>query len=55
MDYPTKLLCPWDSLGKNTGVGPDPGIQPISLMSPELAGGFFTARATWEAQYNKLK
>ena len=19
--YPTSLLCPWDSLGKNTGVG----------------------------------
>ena len=37
--------------GKNTGVGchfllqgnlPDPGIEPISLASPALAGGFFT-------------
>ena len=28
---------------------PDPGIKPASLMSPELTGGFFTARATWEA------
>ena len=45
---PARLLCPWDSLGKNTGVGchfllqgnlPDPGIQPVS---PTLAGGFFT-------------
>ena len=27
---------------------PDPGIEPTSLMSPALAGGFFTTRATWE-------
>ena len=27
----------------------DPGIEPMSLMSPALAGGFFTASATWEA------
>ena len=46
---PTRLLCPWDSPGKNTGVGchfllqgifPDPGIEPVSLMSPALAIGF---------------
>ena len=37
------------SPGKNTGVGgpppgdlPDPGIEPMSLMSPALADGFFT-------------
>ena len=29
---------------------PDPGIEPMSLMSPALAGGFFTTSATWEAQ-----
>ena len=29
---------------------PDPGIKPVSLMSPALAGGFFTTSATWEAQ-----
>ena len=29
---------------------PDPGIEPESLMSPALAGGFFTTCATWEAQ-----
>ena len=43
---------------KNTGVGchfllqgnlPDPVIEPTSLMSPALAGGFFTTSATWEA------
>ena len=26
------------------------GIKPVSLASPALAGGFFTTRATWEAQ-----
>jgi len=45
------LLCPWDFLGKNTGVVcyfllqgslPDPGIQTMSLVSPALAGRFFT-------------
>ena len=25
---------------------PDPGIEPVSLMSPALAGGFFTTGAT---------
>ena len=43
-----RLLCPWDSPGKNTALGshfllqgqlPDPGIEP---MSPALVGGFFT-------------
>jgi len=28
---------------------PDPGIEPGSLVSPVLAGGFFTTSATWEA------
>ena len=28
---------------------PDPGIEPRSLTSPALAGGFFTTAATWEA------
>ena len=37
---PTRLLCPWDTPGKNTGVGchfllqgiylPDPGTEPTS-------------------------
>ena len=26
---------------------PDPGIKPESLMSPTLAGGFFTTSTTW--------
>ena len=39
------LLCLWDSPGKNTGVGCkapgfplNPGMEPMSLMSPALAG-----------------
>ena len=28
----------------------DSGIEPMSLMSPALAGGFFSTSATWEAQ-----
>ena len=47
---PARLLHLWNSPGKNTGVGyhvssrgsSDPGIEPASLMSPALAGGFFT-------------
>ena len=27
-----------------------PGIEPMSLSYPTLAGGFFTTCATWEAQ-----
>ena len=51
---PTRLLCPWNFPGKNIGVGspspgdlPDPGIKPASLVSPSLAGRFFTSWATW--------
>ena len=28
---------------------PNPGLEPESLSSPVLAGGFFTTSATWEA------
>ena len=27
---------------------PHPGIEPVSLMSPALAGGFLTTNTTWE-------
>ena len=49
--WPTRLLSPWDFPSKNTGVGcrallkgifPTQGIEPVSLASPELPGGFFT-------------
>ena len=52
---PVSLLCPWDSPGKNTGVGildppslgdlPDPGLELLSPASPAVAGGFFTSVA----------
>ena len=37
-----RILCP------PPGDLPNPGIEPASLMSPALAGGFFTASSTWE-------
>ena len=50
---PGSSFCPWDSPGKNTGVDchsfPDPGIESVSVVSPALAGRFFTTSATWEA------
>ena len=30
---------------------PNPGIEPTPLMSPALAGGFFTTSATWEVLF----
>ena len=27
----------------------DPGVEPMSLMSPAMAGGFCTTSAIWEA------
>ena len=29
---------------------PDPGVEPRSLTSPALAGGFFTPSTGWEAR-----
>jgi len=28
---------------------PDPGIEPMALVSPALASGFFTTSTTWQA------
>ena len=42
-DYWSGLPCPLP------GDLPDPGIEPTSLMSPALAGRFFTTSATGEA------
>ena len=33
---------------------PNPGIEPRSLMSPALAGGFFTTSTTCQATYHVL-
>ena len=42
-EYWSGLSCP------PPGSLPNPGIEPTSLMSPALAGRFFSTRATWEA------
>ena len=31
---------------------PNPGMEPVSLMPPALAGWFFVTSATWEARCN---
>ena len=33
---------------------PDPGVEPTSLMSPALAGRFFTTNTTWKALRHTL-
>ena len=33
---------------------PDPGMEPASLMSPALAGRFFTTNTSWEAQISYM-
>ena len=55
---PTRLLCPWDSPGLNTGMGCNALLQGIfltqesnpHLLSPALTGGFFITSTTWEAR-----
>ena len=42
-EYWSGLPCP------SPGDLPHPGINPTSLTSPALAGGFFTTSTTWEA------
>ena len=39
----------WGLLFPSPGDLPNSGIEPVSLMSPALAGKFFTTGATWEA------
>ena len=53
----------WNGLPCYTlGDLPNPGIKPMSLLSPVLADGFLPTRATWESesesdsvQYCKVK
>ena len=44
-EYWSRLPCP------SPGDLPSPGMEPTSLMSPALAGEFFTTSATWEAHF----
>ena len=48
-EYWSGLPCP------PPGGLPHPGIEPASLMSPALAGGFFTTSSTWEALNSLFK
>ena len=59
--HPARLLCPWDSPGKilecvampsSRGSSQPRDQSPgSSLVSPALAGRFFTTNTTWEAPY----
>ena len=42
-EYWSGLPCP------PLGDLPHPGMEPVSLVSPAVAGGFFTTSSTWEA------
>ena len=42
---PRARILEWISISFSKGDLPDPKIEPTSLMSPALAGGFFTSRA----------
>ena len=55
--YPSRRLGPWGFSRQEYWSGlpcpppgdlPNQGIKPTSLMSPALAGRFFTTSATWE-------
>ena len=46
-DYWDRLPCP------PPGHLPDPEIEPTSLRSPALAGGFITTSAPWEAHLSR--
>ena len=45
----------WSGLPFPPGDLSHPGIKPTSLLSPALAGGFFTTSATWEALIKELR
>ena len=45
-EYWRGLPCP------PPGALTNPGIKPMSFMSPALEDGFFTTRATWEAHFH---
>ena len=44
----------WGAISYSRGDLPDPGVEPVSLVSPAWAGRFFTTSPTWEADlYHK--
>ena len=43
------IILEWVAMPSSKDL-PDPGVKPVSLMSPALAGRFFTTSVTWEAQ-----
>ena len=43
-------LCPSPGGLSNPGNLPNPGTEPMFLVSPALAGRFFTTSTTWEAR-----
>ena len=49
MGFSRQELLEWIAMLSSRRDLPDPGIEPASLMTPALAGGFFTTSATWEA------
>ena len=60
----SRLLCPWGFSRQEyrsrlpyppPGDLPDPGIEPASLMSPALSGGYFTTSATWEVDFKWIR
>ena len=61
---PPDSSCPWNFSRQEywsrppfpiPGDLPEPGIEPASLVSPALAGGFFTTSTTWGKCTNMLK
>ena len=45
----------WSGVPWPPGDLPNPGTEPVLLMSPALAGVFFTTSAPWEAPEGPLK
>ena len=43
----------WNELPYMPGALPHPGIEPVSLMSLALSGGFFMTSATWAAPLDR--
>ena len=46
-------ILEWVAVHSSRGSS-DPGIEPMSLITPTLAGGFFTTSTTWEAPKSEL-